>query len=289
MSMLFRVTLIISVILGLPIIIFYLASNFVASAVGASLGIVFLLLYCLLVVWLLSLSPMWPDRAGAGWKWVASCLIWGGGVSFIFVLIAGFPLTSLVDKAGWDLVAASFGGAYPEEIAKFLGVGVILFAFRSLNRPWHGLMTGALVGLGFEALENALYGAMGATLDTNSDTAGVLFLWGVRLVVGPALHIVFTALAGWGLGLALFTANKSTAWRWMTAGWWLFVAFALHFAWNLMWPSNVLLIVNYIVVAAVMYPIVIWVWVRAHRLCKADTSYSFTQRPLSSVDALSRG
>ncbi|GAB2503123.1 hypothetical protein CATRI_00705 [Corynebacterium atrinae] len=289
MSMLFRVTLIISVVLGVPIMLYFVASNFFASLVGGSLGAVFLVLYCLLVGLLLRLSPMWPEKAGAGWKWVMSCIVWGGGVCFVFVFLAGLPVISLVNKAGWDLLEASFGGAYPEEIAKFLGVGVILFAFRGLNRPWHGFMTGALVGLGFEAVENAMYGAFGAALDANSDTTGALYMWGLRLVAGPGLHIVFTALAGWGLGLALFTANKSTAWRWATAGGWLFLAFALHFAWNLMWPTNVLLIVNYVVVAAVMYPIFIWVWLKAHRLCKADTSYSFTQRPLASVEALSRG
>lgn len=283
MSRLFRVTLIILLIIGAPVMLFFLGSNILSSWVGGAVGFVLGPLYLALVLWLLSRSPMWPERSGAGWKWIVSCLMWGGGVSLTLVMSGGLALQEITDRLGLRLISASLGGAYPEEIAKALGVGVLLFTFRSLNRPWHGLLTGALIGLGFEVVENMMYGSFGAMLDPNTDLAGTLDVWQLRLFVGPALHIVLSAFAGWGLGLALFTAGKSSAWRWATAGGWLFVAFALHFAWNLLWPREWMFIVNYIVVALIMYPLIIRVWITAHRAAKADTSYAYTPAPVTAV------
>ena len=151
MSRLFRITLILLTVLGTPVFLyFFIGMNLFFSPVGAVLGIVFGVTYVLLVVWLLSRSPMWPESSGAGWRWVVASLLWGAGVSFTFVMVGGVPIITITNRLDMTLFAASFGGAYPEEIAKFLGVGVILFSFRALNRPWHGLMTGAVIGLGFE-------------------------------------------------------------------------------------------------------------------------------------------
>lgn len=283
MSRLFRVTLVVFTIIGIPVLLYFVATNVLISPVGGLLGLVFAIAYAALVIWLLSLSPMWPERAGAGWRWVAASLVWGAGVSFLIVMASGFPVMDLVSKLGWDLFEASFGGAYPEEIAKALGVGVILFTFRGLNRPWHGLVTGALVGLGFEAIENAMYGAMFAVMDPNSDVDGTLATWALRVFAGPGLHIVFSALAGWGLGLAIFTAGRSTAWRLRVAGVWLFIAFLLHFGWNIMWPVMWMQVVGMLAVALVMYPLLTWVWIQAHRRCVADDSYAFTPVPTASV------
>ena len=283
MSRLFRVSLVLCLILGAPVLLYFSGVNFLVSWVGASLGVLFSVLYVAFVLWLLSRSPMWPERGGAGWRWVAASLLWGGGVSFLLVMLGGLPVLAITDRLGLRLISASLGGAYPEEIAKVLGVGVILFSFRALNRPWHGLVTGAVVGLGFEVVENAMYGSFGAILDPNTDVTGTLEMWGVRIFAGPGLHIVFSAVAGWGLGLAVFAAGRSTAWRLRTAAGWLFVAFALHFAWNLLYPEGWMMIANYIVVSLVMYPVFIVVWIRAHRACRADRSYAFTPLPVTSV------
>ncbi|MCS5478206.1 PrsW family intramembrane metalloprotease [Corynebacterium sp. YIM 101645] len=288
MSRRFRMSLLILSILGIPVFLYFSGVNFLVSPVGAALSILFSVLYLALVLWLLSRSPMWPQRAGAGALWVAASLLWGGGVSFLLVMLGGLPILEITDRLGLQLISASLGGAYPEEIAKALGVGVILFSFRALNRPWHGLMTGAVIGLGFEVTENAMYGAFGALLDPNTDLAGTLEIWAVRLFVGPGLHIIFSALAGWGLGLALFTADRSRSWRLRTAGLWLLIAFGLHFAWNLLPPDYWMMIVNYIVVALVMYPLFVWVWITAHKAAKDDDSYAYTPVPLTSFGQLER-
>ncbi|HHU67961.1 PrsW family intramembrane metalloprotease [Corynebacterium sp.] len=283
MSPKFRYTLGALNIVGVPTLLFFTFINFYSSPLGGLVGVGLAAVLLAVVLWLLSRSPMWPERSGAGWRWVVAGLLWGAGVSFTFVMVGGVPIITITNRLDMTLFAASFGGAYPEEIAKFLGVGVILFSFRALNRPWHGLMTGAVIGLGFELAENIMYGASGAVEDPNSDLTGVLGMWGLRLVLGPGLHVIFSALAGWGLGLALFTAGRSRAWRAGVAGGWLFVAFSLHFLWNTMWPQEWMLLTNYLVLSLIMYPLFIWVWVRAHRAARADASYAWTERPLTSL------
>ncbi len=280
MSRLFRWTLLALAIVGAPTMLYFVAANFLISPPAAGLGLVFCILYVALVLFLLRLSPMWP-RAGVGW--VAACLIWGGGASLLLVMFSSTAVLELMDKLGWELVAFSFGGAWPEEIAKALGVAIILLSFRALNRPWHGLVTGAVVGLGFETVENHLYGSIGALLDANSDVTGAISIWGARLVVGPALHITFTALAGWGIGLAFFVAGRSVAWRFAVALGWTTVAFALHFAWNLMFSDTFWAVANIVVVSCVLYPVFIVVWIRAHRACRGDRTYAFTEPPVTSV------
>lgn len=68
MSRLFRVSLVLCLILGAPVLLYFSGVNFLVSWVGASLGVLFSVLYVAFVLWLLSRSPMWPERGGAGWR-----------------------------------------------------------------------------------------------------------------------------------------------------------------------------------------------------------------------------
>ena len=93
----------------------------------------------------------------------------------------------------------------------------------ALGRP-QVAVEGAGGAVGIERRE--VDAGFGALLDPNTDITGTLSMWGLRVFVGPGLHIIFSALAGWGLGQAVFTAGKSTAWRLARAGGWLFVGLA---------------------------------------------------------------
>lgn len=269
MSRLFQLTLIVLVLLSLPLLMVDLFSSVILSPVGGGLGIILGLVYALLWIFILRVSAAWPR---AGWWWLVSSLLWGGGVSFLVVLLSGLPILELAEKFNLTFTLASWGGAYPEELGKALGVAVILFSFHRLTRPWHGFITGALVGLGFEVMENIPYGAYGALLNPNSDLDGALITWLSRVVLGPGLHVAFTALAGWGVGLAIFTAQRSTLWRWAVALFWVLIAFALHFAWNLMWEDPRFQLVTMAVVAVLLYPLFIWLYRRCHRLAKQDAT-----------------
>ncbi len=286
MSRLMTWTLVIAVALGLPALLTSLASAFLTSPVGGAVGVVLGIAYTAAVVLLLRATPFWP-RGVTGW-WVIASLGWGASVGMLAAGVAGLPWIDLTDAMNWEDSFASFAGAYPEEIGKGLGVAVILLAFRRLNRPWHGLATGALVGLGFEANENILYGASLATLHVNSDFLGALQTWGLRLVAGAFMHVIWTALVGWGLGQALFTADRSTRWRVGAALGWLGVAFALHFGWNYMGGGQTWAIIRLILISVIMYTIFIWLVVRAWRRARADHSYAATETPLTSLAQLAQ-
>ncbi|MEJ6013960.1 PrsW family intramembrane metalloprotease [Corynebacterium sp. H127] len=251
-------------VFGIPIAVLMTGLGGVLSPIGLGLGLLFAAVYLVAGVLLFRAGPLWPS---AGGLYVLSCLAWGAGVSLALVALPSTAWLEITDKLGWEVLAASFGGAYPEEIAKAAGVLLILYCSRRLNRPWHGFVTGGLVGLGFEVNENLSYGAMGALLDANSDFAGVLAMWGMRAVAGPGLHVALTAIAGWGIGQAMFQRKS------LSKLWWIGAAMLLHFLWNVMPASEELAFVQYGVLTMVIYPLFIWLYVKCVRLNKIDNSY----------------
>lgn len=300
MSRLFSITLWVLIAVSIPMLFLTAAGSAFISPWAGFLGAVFSVLYLVIVIWLLSRTPLWPDftsfgRMPAGEKrrghgsttqWVAASLLWGAFVSFGLVMVFGLSVMDLTTKLGLDFFMASFAGAYPEEIAKSLGIALILMSFRQLNRPWHGLATGALVGLGFEVNENLLYGSTGALLDPNSDLDGVLLMWGSRTVAGPLIHTILSAFAGYGIALALFRAHKTVAWRWGVAVAWIGVAFALHFAWNLLWESMIASIINIAVVSLIMYPLIAYLIWRSWREARTDHTYAYAPGAITNTKDL---
>ena len=128
---------------------------------------------------------------------------------------------------------------HTEELAKGLGVWLLLQIGRTWwNRPWHGLVAGMLVGLGFEVFENVMYAAMLAVIHPASDVSGVLDIWIMRTVFGPFMHVIFSGLVGYGIGVAVFGRGLSRTRR---LGWILccgFAGFFFHACWNLIMDSG---------------------------------------------------
>lgn len=251
--------------LGLPFAIgFSLLNGLLTSPLGWSVGLIFSALYLVAGVLLFRAGPLWP-RAG-GW-YVAACLAWGAAVCFVLVTLPSAALLSITSKLGWDALEASFGGALPEELAKAFGVLCILYAFRRLGRPWHGFVTGGLIGLGFEINENLLYGATGALIDANSDFEGSVSTWALRTVAGPGLHIALAALSGWGVGQAMFCRGR------LAALWWVAVAIAIHFGWNVLAGGEISQFLRIGTLMVVLYGAFGWVYVQAVRWKKSDTTH----------------
>ncbi|MDY6050474.1 MAG: PrsW family intramembrane metalloprotease [Corynebacterium sp.] len=231
----------------------------------AWVGVLFGAAWTALIIWLFAHSPLWPR--GFTWKWVAACLLWGGGVALTLAMPAEMPLPEIPHKLGVDVLNFSIAGGYAEEIAKGLGAFLIAVTCHQVTRPWHGLVVGSLVGLGFEVSENVSYGAVGAMLDPNSDLMGQLSIWGLRMVAGPGLHIALTGLVGWGIGLYL-TAGRSV---WVPLGY-LVLAMVLHGGWNLWITVTWQYILALCIVAAVLYGIYVWLIVRGWRLARGDAT-----------------
>ena len=210
MSKLFRYSLFLFILLGLPFMALPVLTHALALPVPAVISTVFTVLYLGILIAVVRKTRLWPYQ---GWAPALLAVLWGAGTSYALVSVSAPSIIDLAAHTGATTTVASWGGAYPEEIAKATGVVFILLAFKQLNRPWHGFVIGMLVGLGFESFENLLYGIVMSPIHPSSDIMGVLQIWGARVFLGPFLHIAFTGLAGWGIGWALFAADRTHGWR----------------------------------------------------------------------------
>lgn len=286
MNRLFGITLIACLAVGIPVSAFYVAASSLVAPGGLAASVVIGAGYVAIMLALFRALPIWP-KPSPGIAWVAASLAWGGGVSVLFALIAAPGAIFMANSLGLEDYVMSFAGAIPEETIKTVGVAVIVLTFQRLSRPWHGLITGLIVGLGFEAAENVVYSGTGAMLNPNNDLAGALEMWSLRMIVGPFLHITFTAVAGWGVGLALTGRRRNALARVGIAVFWYLVAFAMHFGWNITAMDNLALtIIPKIVALGVGYPLVLAAIVQSARRARRDFSFSALSAPIEAVGAL---
>nr|WP_266075079.1 PrsW family intramembrane metalloprotease [Haladaptatus caseinilyticus] len=115
-----------------------------------------------------------------------------------------------------------------EETVKLLAVR--LYAFRSsrFNAVIDGAVYGAMAGLGFATIENAIYISQGVLNTSSTDPllqAGQTAIF--RLFAGPG-HVIYSAFAGYYLGLAKF--NRENAGPIVIKG--LLIAAAIHATYN---------------------------------------------------------
>ncbi|WP_448851807.1 PrsW family intramembrane metalloprotease [Corynebacterium sp. 335C] len=218
------------------------------------------------IVWfLMTRSVLWTPM---GWRPIVPFL-WGGFASMTMVLAAGDATTAAVANLGWADAEYAFGGAWPEEVGKLAGVALILLVFGARwHRPWDGLLCGILVGLGFELVETVQYAAVGAVDDPNSDLAGFLGTWLARGVAFPGLHVFFTGLAGWALGMAMLAQGWTRGRRIGVAAAGFVTAFVIHFPWNYEWSDAAGVIVH-VVLWVLAAGLLAWAWVRTARLVRA--------------------
>lgn len=185
------------------------------------------------------------------------------------VMITELAFSDILKEAGWRQLDASATGAIPEELSKALGVFVILFMARRVwDRPWHGQLAGFSIGMGFEVMENFVYGGLGALYNATSDVQGATEMWMSRTVLGLGLHPMCAGLAGVGIASALMLTNKSTVCRFMVGIGGVLGAIAFHGWWNFQWPSSIQLvavIVDWLALLAVTILILVKNWSKAKR------------------------
>ncbi|SEW16321.1 PrsW family intramembrane metalloprotease [Natrinema salifodinae] len=97
-----------------------------------------------------------------------------------------------------------------EETVKLLAVQVFAYRSESFNAVIDGAVYGAVAGLGFAAIENAIY--IGRVVGEAEPEASVLVTAGgiatVRALAGPG-HVIYSAIAGYYLGLAKFNRDNA--------------------------------------------------------------------------------
>lgn len=139
--------------------------------------------------------------------WSAATLIWGATAAAGCALLANRGLADLWAKSAGVGFASSWSAALSaplnEEVLKVCGVVMIaLAAPQVISGPLDGLIYGALTGLGFQAIENVIYGLdnivqSGATNPNQAVLNSVLARVGTT---GLGSHWTMTAVAGAGIG-----------------------------------------------------------------------------------------
>jgi protease PrsW len=169
------------------------------------------------------LALLWfLDRRERETPWVfAATFLWGGLIATALSLpfntaffglvdawVAQHPIVSAV--LGPDaaiMLAAPISAPIAEEIAKALGVLLVFWLLRAeFDNMRDGIVYGALVGLGFNWFEAALYVAQGYA-ETGVAPYGAQ-LGGRYALFGLGGHAMFTGLFGASLGLATQTRRR---------------------------------------------------------------------------------
>ena len=164
---------------------------------------------------------------------------WGALVATSVSIPGGVALDDLVAKLGSPGLAADWGavlaGPTVEEIAKTLGVvAIVLIARAQINSVLDGVVYGAMVGLGFQIVEDIVF-ALGAVAlagrgDSVQPVVATFLLRG--FLAGVWSHTLFGALAGAGLGYLVVRRDRSIAIRIGAALLALLGAWCSHVLWN---------------------------------------------------------
>ena len=154
--------------------------------------------------WLLRLAR--PLSAPAR-TWSAAAVIWGATAATGCALEANQGLTGLWAKAAGVAFASNWSAALTapvnEELLKAAGVALIVLAApRAIRGPLDGMIYGALVGLGFQVMENFTYSLNFIPLTGSTDPGAAVAISAALRVVLTALgsHWAMTAVAGAGVG-----------------------------------------------------------------------------------------
>jgi RsiW-degrading membrane proteinase PrsW (M82 family) len=170
---------------------------------------------------------------------LATAFAWGATVATTAAMPGNRALLGLTAKLVSPDFAMVWGPAIAspaiEELLKALGlVMLVLVARRQINSVLDGMVYGALIGLGFQVVENIFYALnaveMANSGDTISPVVATFFLRG--FLAGLWSHTLFSALAGAGIAWFLVRTDKPFPMRWGGLLMGMFMAWAIHFMWN---------------------------------------------------------
>ncbi|MEV4625964.1 PrsW family intramembrane metalloprotease [Micromonospora sp. NPDC049523] len=160
------------------------------------------------------------DRLGTRpWWLVALAGLWGATVSVLVGGAAGFTMDNLLGRLFSPELAGIWGAmivAPPaEELAKVAGVVFLFLAARPyLRTVFAGAVYGAIVGVGFAAVEDLGYAALAADDTLPDDVGEALRMLVLRFTLPGAVgHPLFTAVAGAGVAYLLVRTDRTRARR----------------------------------------------------------------------------
>ncbi len=164
---------------------------------------------------------------------------WGGLGAVYLAVPANDAILALAAKLGSPEFRSSWGAAIAgpttEELLKYVGmVLLVLVARTQFLTPLAIVVTGAMVGLGFQIVEDFVYSINAAAGASDDDQVGpVLSMLVVRgFLCGLWSHAVYTAVASFGLAQFLLRTDLSFAARLGRAVLFFALGWTLHAAWN---------------------------------------------------------
>jgi RsiW-degrading membrane proteinase PrsW (M82 family) len=197
-------------------------TGFAIAALVAALGFSTVLLVSVVAaVW-------WFDRYDREpLHLVAGVFLWGALAAPV-AAVAGCSLLGACAGLETESLAGWVGPIF-EELAKAIGVVLVVYLSREFDNPTDGVVYGTASGLGFAATENLFYTVADAGV---SAIHGTLTLVLVRTAMAAGIHAVSSATFGGFLGFAYLSKNRLERLGWFIIG--LIGATAIHAGWNLM-------------------------------------------------------
>jgi RsiW-degrading membrane proteinase PrsW (M82 family) len=231
----FWLVLVLTVIGAVRIGIF-VRTSFVEFPAATTTAVVLFLLYAV-PFWLFVAALDYLEREPPLLQ--VTAMAWGGLVATTISIPGVAAVHDLVAKLASPAYAAHWGSAIAgptvEELAKALGVvAIVLVARAQVNSVLDGVVYGALVGLGFQVVEDIAYAVNAVAMAGRGDfVAPVVATFLLRgFLAGLWSHTLFAALAGAGIGYLVVRTDRSALSRLAAAGLALAGAWTCHFLWN---------------------------------------------------------
>ena len=214
------VIIVLGTIAGL-IVILLTAVNPVGTAIGFVLSTVAITVVLLAYLWLDRWEPEPP-------RLLILAFLWGASVAVVVSVVLGLFLEMLFNPGASDVspISVVVGAPLIEEAAKGLFLLLMMTGRRrnELNTMTDCLVYAGICAAGFTWLEDILYISGGESLGDSLVTAGV------RLVMGPFAHSLFTTAFGIGVYFALQRTNAIGKIGCILAGY--LGAVLMHGLWN---------------------------------------------------------
>ncbi|SBS77573.1 conserved membrane hypothetical protein [uncultured Mycobacterium sp.] len=194
------VIIILGTVAGL-ILVLLTAVNPVGTTIGFVLATVALVLVLLAYLWLDRWEPEPP-------RLLILAFLWGASVAVVVSVALEMVVDAAMNTGGTDSspITIALGAPLVEEAAKGLFLLIMMTGVRrnELNSLTDCLVYAGVTAVGFAWLENIFYIADGTSLSDSLLTAGM------RLVMGPFAHPLFTTFTAIGVYFALQQRNWLT-------------------------------------------------------------------------------
>jgi RsiW-degrading membrane proteinase PrsW (M82 family) len=207
------------------------------APVAGSVAIAVWVLYALPLIWIIRSFDFFEAEPTA---LLVLALAWGGIVATSTASLANAAGLELLAGATDEEFASLWGPAIvaptTEELVKAVGiVAAVLLARRAIRGAIDGFVIGAMVGLGFQVVENFTYTAnlLSPAADVGTRLQEVVTVFFVR-GIGSGLwsHAAYSGIVGLGIGYAFTRTDRPLVRRVGVALLALAAGWLLHALWN---------------------------------------------------------